>query len=291
MKSFGFPIQRSWFLAAASLVALAGDAAGAPIAYVHTAQQQFGVIDLGTGAYSHRGNTPEVLVGLGLQNGTLYGVDALDRLVIIDPSTAGTTVVGPTGIPGADPNGNIGAVPVFTSLATGGLFGFDWSNNVYSIDAASGAATLVGPTAIPARSGPFGSVAAAADSAALYYIIEEILDPVSRTPTIPGSVYRIDPATGTSVRLPQGIPEIPFPGAGYADGSLYLFRASLGGVFPPAEIWRLNPSTGAVTSVITQDPQLGDVFGAIQTPIPEPGSMWLLAGGLLAVAIRFRRKL
>jgi hypothetical protein len=290
MRSISSSLLRCSFTAAVVLCALPIAAVSAPIAYVNTAQKQFGVINLGTGAYSHRGNTPEVLVGLGIDNGTLYGVDALDRLLTIDPQTAATTVIGPTGIPGSDPNGNVGAVPVFTSLTTGGLFGFDWTNNLYSIDPVSGAATLVGPTGIPARSGPFGSVAAAGDATALYYIIEEILDPVSRTPVIPGSVYRINPATGASIRLPESIPEIPFPGAGFADGSLYLFRASLGGIFPPPEIWRLNPSNAALVSIINQDPELGDVFGAVQAPIPEPATMWLLAGGLLAVAVRSRRK-
>jgi hypothetical protein len=273
-----------------ALCAWATVAAGAPFAYVNTEQKQFGVIDLGTGVYSHRGNTPEVLIGLGIDNGILYGVDALDRLLTIDPQTGATTVVGLTGIPGSDPNGNVGALPYFTSLTTGGLFGFDWSNRLYSIDPATGAGTLIGATGIPARSGPFGSVAAAGDATALYYIIEEISDPVTRTVVIPGSVYRIDPASATATLLPEGIPELPFPGAGFADGSLYLFRASLGGIFPPAEIWRLDPSSGALLSIINQDPALGDVFGAVQAPIPEPGTMWLLAGGLVAVACRLRRR-
>jgi hypothetical protein len=290
MQTFRSFLLRRSFTFGVLFGAFATLGSGAPIAYVQTDQQQFGIVDLGTGAYSHRGNTAEVLVGLGIQNGTIYGVDALDRLVTIDPQTAATTVIGPTGIPGADPNGNVGAVPVFTSLTTGGLFGFDWSNNLYSINSATGMASFVGATGIPARTGPFGSVAAAGDSTALYYIIEEITDPVTRTVVIPGSVYRIDPATGEAVLLPQGIPELPFPGAGFADGSLYLFRATLGGLLPPAEIWRVDPSSGALISVINQDPALGDVFGAVQAPIPEPGTLWLLAGGLVAFTIRCRSR-
>ena len=59
---------------------LAGISDAAPFLYVNSDQRQFGVVDLATGAYTHRGLTPDVLLGLGINNGTVYGIDTLDRL-------------------------------------------------------------------------------------------------------------------------------------------------------------------------------------------------------------------
>lgn len=55
-----------------------------PIAYVVTESRQFGTMDLATGTYSPIGATPDVLVGIGISNGTVYGVDTLDRLIAIN---------------------------------------------------------------------------------------------------------------------------------------------------------------------------------------------------------------
>lgn len=277
-------------VAAMVLCALAQVVSAAPLLYVNTLQKQFGVVDLATGAYTHRGSTPEVLVGLGTLKDVIYGIDALDRLVTIDAQNGTATVIGPTGIPGSDPNGNIGAIPVFTSLATGELFAFDWSNNLYSIDPATGGATFVGATGIPKRTGPFGSVAAAGGTTELYYIIEEVLSPENPAPIIPGSIYRIDPTTGASQLVTGDLAALPFTGAAFAEGSIYAFRASLGGQLPPAQIWRLDPSSGAVLSIIDQDPALGDVFGGVAAePIPEPGSVMLVLTGLIAIAMYLKK--
>jgi len=224
-------------------------ASAGPIAYVVSDSKQFGTIDLGTGAYTQRGATPDVLIGIGISGGTLYGVDVSDRLVAINPLNASAMVIGPTGITGSRPNPDLGAVSVFTSLTSGGLFAFDWSSNLYSINPATGVATFVGATGIPALSGPFGSIAAAGDAISLYYITEEISDPINQATIIPGSVYRVDPATGHAVLLTSALPTLPFLGAGFAGGSIYAFRAQLGPL-PRPQIWQLDPANGSVQSIL-----------------------------------------
>ena len=269
--------------------AFSGIADAAPLLYVSSDQRQFGVVDLATGAYTHRGFTPDVLVGLGINDGTLYAIDTADRFVSINPANAATTVIGATGITGSSPIPGFGAVAYFTSLASAGLFAFDWSNNLYSVNSDTGAAALVGPTGVPRISGPFASIAAAGDANSLYLLIEEVSDP-DLTTVIPGSLYRINPQTGASTLITDGLPELPFGGAGFANGAMFAFRNSLGGILPPPQIWELDPSNGAVLSIVDQDPALGDVFGAAQAPIPEPGSMMLVSMAMAALAWRGKRK-
>jgi len=269
--------------------AFAAVANAAPFLYVNSDQRQFGIVDLATGGYTHRGNTPDVLLGLGINGGTLYAIDTLDRLVSVNPGNAATAVIGPTAITGSGPIPGFGAVTSFTSLTSGDLFAFDWSNNLYSIDPDTGASTLIGSTGIPQLSGPFGSIATAGDASSLYLVIMEVSDPDLAT-LIPGSLYRIDPNTGASTLITDGLPQLPFGGAAFANGSVFAFRNSLGGILPPQQIWQLDRLNGTVLSVSDHDPALGDVFGATQAPIPEPGSMLLVPAALAALAWRGKRR-
>ena len=268
---------------------LAGISDAAPFLYVNSDQRQFGVVDLATGAYTRRGLTPDVLLGLGINNGTVYGIDTLDRLVSIDRNNAATTVIGPTGITGSGPLPGFGSVTIFTSLSTGSLFAFDWSTNLYSIDPDTGASTLIGPTGIPRISGPFGSYAAAGDASSLYFVVFEVSDP-DLAVLIPPSLYHINPQTGASTLVTDGLPALPFGGAGFANGSVFAFRNSIGGILPPQQIWQFDASNGAVRSVFDVDPELGDVFGAAQSAVPEPGSMLLVSVAVVGLVWRGRRK-
>ena len=107
---------------------------------------------------------------------------------------------------------------------------------------------------------------------------------------IPASLYRINPQTGASTLITAGLPQLPFGGAGFANGSMFAFRNAIGGILPPQQVWQLDPSNGTAISVFDVDPALGDVFGATQAPIPEPGSMLLVSMALAALAWRGRRK-
>src|SRR4051812_32170690 len=152
-------IPGRWTMAPLLLAAaFSGTLIASPLAFLATATQgspdftsasnPFGIVDLGTGAFFPRGMTP-VFVGLGMDHGTLYGVDVLDQLVTIDPDNGATTVVGTLGITSTAPVPGYGAFDVFGSLSGGGLYGLDWSNNLYSVNPLTGKATFVGPTGIP----------------------------------------------------------------------------------------------------------------------------------------------
>ncbi len=275
----------------------AGIAISGPIAYLATARQgqdvstslsnPFGVLDLGTGMFSSRGNTP-VLVGMGTAGGILYGVDVFDQLVTINPTNAGISVVGSLGISSVPPKAGYASFDVFAS-ASGGLYGLDWQNNLYSVNPSTGAATLVGSTGIPVivSGGIFGT-GLSGDANALYLNIGEIRDPVTFADVIPSSIYRIDPATGTAT-LVGGIPKLPFLGAGFVDGSIYIGKGDGGGLVPPSEIWRFDPVTARVLGTVTLDPALSgfDVFAMVEAPVPEPNYSAML--GLLALAFVMRQ--
>ena len=272
----------------------AGVAASGPLAYLATARQgeavsasstnPFGVLDLATGSFSQRGITP-VLVGLGADNGILYGVDVFDRLVTINPSDAVLSVVGSLGISSAAPNPAYGSFDVFASLTGGGLY---WDNNLYSVDPSTGAATLVGPTGIPVIApGLFFATGMSADAGALYFNIGEI-DPATFTEVIPASLYHIDPATGNATVV-GGLPTLPFLGAGFVDGYIYIGKDDARGLVPPSEIWKFDPSNATVLSSVRLDPALDgfSVFAMSAVPSPEPGYAPLV--GFLGVAFGMRR--
>ena len=111
--------------------------------YVVTGAQQFGTVDLTTGAFHQIGSgTPEPDANLVHgPNGILYSLGTISgSLVSIDIATGATTVIGPTGL---------GAIIFDLAEAAGKLYLTDLSNNLYSVNPATGVATLIGPTGIP----------------------------------------------------------------------------------------------------------------------------------------------
>src|SRR5581483_9576647 len=95
---FQSPRRLLFCLAAASLAAAA---ARASAIYVTTDYQQFGVLDLSTGAFQSIGpGTPEPDYGLVPgPSGTFYSVSAVSgSLVSINPKTGATTIIGLTGV-------------------------------------------------------------------------------------------------------------------------------------------------------------------------------------------------
>src|ERR1700732_645017 len=96
----------------ALLLATASGLWASPMAYVTSETAQFGTLDLGTGAFQLIGATPTSLSGLGRGlNGTIYGLDAANNLITIDPNNAAVAVLGNTGLP-IPAGGN----PIFASL-------------------------------------------------------------------------------------------------------------------------------------------------------------------------------
>src|SRR6516165_6247403 len=129
-------------------VALTVAAAGAEAApahrfvYVVTSNQQFGTVNLATGAFYQIGpNTPEGQANLVWgPDGSLFSLTYSGNLEKINPLTGETTVVGQTGL-------------FFNAFdlaeVRGRLYATDFANNLYSVDSGTGAATLIQPTGMP----------------------------------------------------------------------------------------------------------------------------------------------
>jgi hypothetical protein len=113
-----------------------------PQAYMATDSDDFGVIDLATGAFTTLGNAGQILAGMAVADGKLFGSayhTSTGAVFIIDSANGDLTTIGDTGVDLDD----------FGSTTTGGLFALGFLNrDLYSINPATGAATLIGPTGL-----------------------------------------------------------------------------------------------------------------------------------------------
>lgn len=134
-------------IAAALFVSLSGAGLTAAseqhFVYVVTSNQQFGTVNLATGAFYQIGpQTPEGQANLvwGADE-SLYSLTYSGNLETINPSTGQTTVIGPTGL---------GFNAFDLAGVQGNLYATDFDNNLYAVDRRTGAATLIRATGIPA---------------------------------------------------------------------------------------------------------------------------------------------
>lgn len=126
----------------------AASASAGSLVYVVTDSQQFGTVDLNTGAFHQIGSdTPGQQFNLVPgPNGSLYSLTLSGNLESINTATGATTVIGATGF---------GAFNVGDLAEVGGmLYATDGNNNLYTVNATTGAAHLIGPTGIPAFAAP-----------------------------------------------------------------------------------------------------------------------------------------
>jgi hypothetical protein len=230
-------------------------------AYVASASGQFGTANTRTGQFIPMGFTPEVLSGLAIgPKKTLYGLDAGNNLVSINPQTAAATVVGNIGLPVVT-NGN---VTLFTSLENGKLFALDPSNKLYSINPSTGHATLIGSTGVPVPNFDTCNCVTAnslTGAEGHLYFTFEVDDLASGKPTTPSALYRIDSFTGAATRIGATHADAPIVGAGFIDGGLYGFTFGMP-VNQPNKILHIHIETGAATFVTNQVANLDAVFGA-----------------------------
>jgi hypothetical protein len=228
-------------------------------AYVISASNQFGIVDVETGSFKSIGNTAETLSGLGPVHGILYGLDADNNLVTINPANATTKVVGNTGLP-VSPGGN---VTLLTSLHQR-LYAVDPNNNLYLINPSTGAATKVGSTGIPAPDfNTCGCVTAnslAGGEGGLFFTWE-VIDDTSGTVLVPSTLYRIDTKTGHATAIGPTDASGPIVGAGFVDNELYGFTFGAA-VSLPNQILELDTETGQAKLETDQSASLDVVFGA-----------------------------
>jgi len=261
--------QSTIVLLVATLLLVAS--AAAQQVYVVTSNQQFGAVDLASGAFHQIGsNTPEGQANLVWGPQGLYSLTYSGNLEKIDPATGATTVVGPTGL---------GFNAFSLAGVRGQLYVADFSNNIYSVNAQTGAATLLAATGMPADPAvPFtfnsdGTINLCDESfygvnGKLYAIFDAFtLDPgtLAVNSTVQPGLYQIDPLSGLATHI---APTDPNLGAiVQVNGGVYAFKwLILGfgafGPIPQSQIARLDLATGQTTAITTVDPAAGGITGA-----------------------------
>jgi hypothetical protein len=261
-----------------SAVAAAAAAPG-PLVYVVTGQQQFGLVDLSTGAFQQIGPaTPEGQASLVWLAGQLYSLTYSGNLETIDPGTGLTRVVGPTGL---------GYDAFNLAEARGQLYATDFSNNLYLVDRYTGTAQLVSGTGVPPELDvPFsfnadGTMNGCDETVVgmggkLYATFDTFtIDPVTLTvtPKVNPNLYELDPSSGATQVI--GPTTLNLGASVALAGRLYVFH-DVATAFTPfgpqlqSEVMRLEPGSGATRLLTEVDPVAGAIFGA--APLRPSGS-------------------
>lgn len=279
-------------------VTLFAASANAGSVYVVTSNQQFGTLDLSTGAFTQTGpGLPGGSAGLVPgPGGSLLTLANSGNLDSINPKTGVTTVVGATGLADCStPASPCGLKSANTIGELGGkIYATDFQNNLYSVNSATGHATLIGPTGIPAAAfvpfstnpdGTFNIFDSSlfGDGGKLYGTFDTgTVNPVSGalTPVITDDLYQIDPSTGQSTLIAP----TTFGLDAFADinGTVYTFKNNT------RQVITLELGNGSTTVVGGIDPNAGLIFGAAPAA-PEPTSIALAGAGLVAIALCRRR--
>ena len=257
------------------LLAATAVVAAAPsqrLIYVVTSNQQFGSVNLDTGAFTQIGpNTPEGQANLVWgSDGSLYSLTYSGNLETINPVTGLTTVIGATGL-------SFNAFEL--AGIRGQLYATDFANNIYSIDARTGAATLIRATGIPPDPAiPFtvnsdGTINLCDGS--LYGIAGRLfatfdafkLDPVALagTTVVAPVLYEIDPRTGSATAVAPTALAInaTVEVAGRIYGMQWVATAfTNAGPQIVSELVALDLTNGILQPLLQIDPASGGITGA-----------------------------
>jgi hypothetical protein len=286
------------------VLALLPASAGASLVYVVNSSQQFGTVDLATGAFHQIGpNTPEGESGLVPRPNGLLTLTFSGNLDSINPATGVTSVIGPTGLADctspASPCGPTSAAAL--GELGGTIYATDFSNNLYTVNPATGAATLIGPTGIPAftsnptipnADGTFNGFDYSLFSVGgkLYTTFDVITLDFSTlaptiTPVIPANLYQINPSTGRAMLIAPTA--LTISAVADVNGTSYAFIGATN------QVVTLDLTNGKTSFVSDYDPAAGLILGASPVPasaVPEPASVALAGIGIAAIVVLGRRR-
>ncbi len=234
---------------------------------------QFGAVDLGSGAFLPIGPGLPPDVGDGLVQGpgtSLLSLGFDGNLVSIDPFTGQTSVVGATGLGDCStPVSTCGPnSALWIGLVNGHYYVTDFSNNLYALDPRTGATKLIGPTGIPGMTSPpfsenadgsinvFGASLFSFHGKFYAYFSTLAVNFANGTitPSIPGEIYQIDPATGQAT--PVAPTESTFSAIVNVHETIYAFNGITG------QVVILDPTTGATSPVSILDSAAAVIAGA-----------------------------
>jgi len=239
-----------------------------PIVYVADLQNDFGTLNLSTGAFSQLGtlNLPagDYIYGMGFgANGNLYGLDSdvPANLWQINPANADGTEVGTID------QGAAGA----TADAAGTLFALsqDLSANFYTQAPPSTTTNVIAATGYSAA----GLAAVTPDGSAFYATVQSDTSPYDDLASVNVSTGAVTDIGSTGYTPDAGL---------FVDGTLYGFDTTSNAIVT------LNTTTGAGTYVATYDTPDGQNIVAAATPVavPEPTGIVALAFGGVALLRR-----
>ena len=219
-----------------ALVLGAAPASVGPFVYVVTFNNQFGAVNLATGAFRQIGPpSPEGVDNLVWWNRSLLSLAVSGELERINPATGETSDIGPTGL---------GFNALDLGEVRGKLYATDFSNNIYSVSPDTGEATFLRATGIP----PIPAAPFSTNSDGTVNLFDESLygvggklyatfdgftiDPNSLAETPDDqrtefnccgpTLYKIDPSTGVATAI--GSTDLNLGSAVEVNGKFYVFK-------------------------------------------------------------------
>jgi hypothetical protein len=291
-------LTRQKLIVLLTLVLFAAPASAGILVYVVNGEQ-FGSVDLGTGAFNPIGpGTPQGADGLVPgPNGSLFTLTFSGDLDSINPATGVLSRIGATGLADCSTlTSPCGPTSSDAIAALGGtIYATDFNNDLYTVNPLTGAATLIGATGIPAvtfipdATIPGGDTFDGFDESLfsaggnLYATFDTINiepNPFTVTPIISPDLYEINPLTGHATLI--GPTTLTLGAAVNVDGTIYAFENM------NSQVLALDVANGGTSFVSNFDPAAGIIDGAAQTP--EPASIMLVGIGVATAAIVRRRR-
>jgi len=225
------------------ILAAASPAAAGPFAYAATAGGDFGVLDLGTGAYVHCGYTGTYIFGLAaLENGPLYGMDDA-YFYRVNPHTGALTKIA-----------RAGNYLVALGSTSHTIYAVDSVADLYTVDPQTGVETAIG------RATPEG--------------IDSVFVLSSGAPTLyettTAGLYNYIPRQGEAHRRNR-VYDIEWGGLALAGGALYGVGTPSGGN-TTQYVYSIDTQDGTLTVIATLSSAVDQITALAPTPPDNTGA-------------------
>jgi hypothetical protein len=235
------------------------------LAYMSTGSDLFGTIDLDTGLFTELGDMGQLLSGLGVTDGNIYGgVEGSQDLYQVNLTNGSLTLIGA---------GTLSGYNDFGSTLSGLYAVSTDQQDLYQVDPSTGATTLIGATGFNSSCAVIGM---STGSSALYFSCDD-------------NLYTLSTTTGAATLIgSMGI-------GGGSVGALVTEDSALwAGANPGNTLDTVNPTTGAATfAANVTGGDSGSFWGLTPDPgsVPEPGSAALFLTTLPPLVFVLRKRI